>query len=455
MPTAAPASLTTEYRERFPKSEKRFAEALQVFPSGVTHDSRYLTPFPVYVDSAAGATKHTIDGPELIDFWSGHGALLLGHSHPDVVRAVERQMELGTHYGACHELEIEWGRLVQKLVPSAERVRFTSSGTESTLMAVRVARLVTGRTKVLKFAGHFHGWHDQLIPAADPPHDNPAYPTPGIPDDVLGNLVVVPPNDLAAVEQAIELHKPACVVVEATGGRWGVVPVRGAFLKGLRELTKATGTVFIMDEVITGFRVAPGGAQEVYGVTPDLTALAKVIAGGLPGGALAGRADLMEALAFDNRYGRKMKHPGTYNANPLSAAAGIEMLRHVATGEPCRKATEAAVALRRGLNEIFREAGMNWVAYGEFSLTHVLPIYDGPPPESDDFVPYDGDFAKIDRPIDRRIAHAFRCASLLGGLDCMGMGMITSSAHDEAIIHRSLAGFAEAVERLKAEGIAR
>src|SRR5690606_29086003 len=139
---------------------------LQIFPSGITHDGRFLTPFPVYVDSANGAIKRSIDGPELIDFWSGHGALLLGHSHPEIVRAVQQQMERGTHYGACHELEIEWGRLVCDLVPSAERVRFTSSGTEATLMAIRVARLVTGRTKVLKFAGHFHGWHDQLIPAA-------------------------------------------------------------------------------------------------------------------------------------------------------------------------------------------------------------------------------------------------------------------------------------------------
>ncbi|HEX6986089.1 MAG TPA: aminotransferase class III-fold pyridoxal phosphate-dependent enzyme, partial [Planctomycetaceae bacterium] len=203
------------------------------------------------------------------------------------------------------------------------------------------------------------------------------------------------------------------------------------------------------------FRVAPGGAQEIYGVTPDLTTFAKVVAGGLPGGALAGRADLMEAIAFDNRYGRKMKHPGTYNANPLSAAAGIAMLRHVATGEPCWKATEAAVALRRGLNELFRDAGVNWVAYGEFSLTHVLPEYDGPPPASDDFVPYDGDFARIDRPIDRRVAHAFRCAALLGGVDCMGMGMITSAAHAEAVIERSLAGFAAAIDRLKAEGVMR
>ena len=453
MSTVASSSLTAAYRERFSKSADRYAEALTIFPSGVTHDGRFLTPFPVYADSAAGAIKQTIDGTELVDFWSGHGALLLGHSHPEIVRAVQAQMERGTHYGACHELEIEWGRHICDLVPSAERLRFTSSGTEATLMAIRVARLVTGRTKVIKFAGHFHGWHDQLTPAADPPHDDPAYPTPGIPDDVLDQLVVVPPNDLEAVERALETHQPACAIVEGTGGRWGVVPVRGEFLKGLRELTAATGTIFVMDEVITGFRVAPGGAQEVYGVTPDLTTLAKIVAGGLPGGCLAGRADLLEAIAFDNRYGRKMKHPGTFNGNPLSAAAGIAMLKNVATGTPCRQATEAAVALRRGLNDLFREAGTNWVAYGEFSLTHVLPGYDGPPPTSDDFIPHEGDFRQIDRPIDRSVAHAFRCACLLGGVDCMGMGMITSAAHDHAVIERSLAGFAEAIERLQADDL--
>ncbi len=453
MAVAAPASMTAAYQAKFARSAERYCDALKIFPSGVTHDGRFLEPFPVYVDSASGATKHSIDGPELIDFWSGHGSLLLGHSHPDIVRAVQRQMEIGTHFGACHEAEIEWGRRVIDLVPAAEKVRFTSSGTEATLMAIRVARLVTGRTKVLKFAGHFHGWHDQLTPAADPPHDDPRYPTPGLPDDVLDQLVVVSPNDFAAVEQAIATHKPACVIVEGTGGRWGVVPIRGEFFKSLRELTTATGTLFIMDEVITGFRVAPGGSQEVYGVTPDMTTLAKIVAGGLPGGCLAGRADLLDAMAFDNRYGKKMKHPGTYNANPLSAVAGIEMLRHVATGAPCRQATEAAGALRRGLNAIFRKHDSNWVAYGEFSLTHVLPNYDGPPPEGDDFVPYDGDFRLIDRPLDRKIAHAFRVACLMGGVDCMGMGMITSAAHDEGVIERSLAGFAEAVDRLMVEGM--
>lgn len=452
MSTIAP-SLDQEFRSRFPRSAALFAEASRIFPSGVTHDGRYLTPFPLYVESAQGALKQSVDGTELVDFWSGHGALLLGHGHPEIVAAVQRQMERGTHLGACHEREIEWAKRIQNLMPVAERVRFTSSGTEATLMALRVARIATGRAKVIKLAGHFHGWHDQLAPAADPPHDDGRYPTPGVLDDVLGQLVIVPPNNIDALAQAIQTHKPACVIVEGTGGRWGVVPLETQFVQDLRDLTQRTNTLLVWDEVITGFRVAPGGAQQHFEITADLTTLAKVVAGGLPGGALVGRADLMEAIAFENRYGQKMKHPGTFNGNPLSAAAGIVMLDAVATGEPCRRATEAAVALRSGLNELFAREGIPWVAYGHFSLTHLLPNYDGPPPREDGFIPYDGDFARIDQPIPKEIAHAFRRAAVFCGNDCMGMGMITSAAHDSSIIERALAGFAEAFQWLRRENV--
>src|SRR5262249_54432743 len=156
---------------------------------------------PVYVDRARGGRKWDVDGHELIDFWSGHGALLLGHSHPAVVEAVRRQAERATHPGACHELEIEWGEWVRRLVPSAERMRFVSSGTEATLMALRLARLFTGRPRVLKFAGHFHGWHDFLIPGADHPHNAP---TPGVPAEIAADTVIVPPNDADAVEHALQ-----------------------------------------------------------------------------------------------------------------------------------------------------------------------------------------------------------------------------------------------------------
>src|SRR6185437_4722295 len=186
-------------------------------------------------DRALGSRKWSVEGRELIDFWSGHGALLLGHSHPAVVEAVRRQMEKATHPGGCHEGEIEWGQWVQRLLPSAERVRFVSSGTEATMMALRLVRICTGRPRVLKFAGHFHGWHDFLIPGADAPHHAAS---PGVPADVARDTIIIPPNDLDAVERTLrDDPQIGCVILEPTGGHWGQVPVRGPFLKGLRELT--------------------------------------------------------------------------------------------------------------------------------------------------------------------------------------------------------------------------
>ena len=440
------------FEEAFPKSAELAERGRRIFPSGVTHDQRYMQPFPVYVERARGSRKTTVEGKELIDYWMGHGALLLGHGHPALVEAVQKQITRGTHYGACHELELIWGEWVQKLVPSAEKVRFTSSGTEATLMAVRIARLVSGKTKVLKLAGHFHGWHDQLIPGAAPPHDPTGhYETPGVTDSVLGDLVVIPPNNLTALEQALGAHDPACVIVESTGGRWGVVPLDEGFLAGVRGLTEKKNTLFILDEVISGFRVHPGGMQGKLGIKPDLTTLAKVLAGGLPGGCVAGRADLMEAIAFDNPFGKKIKHPGTFNANPLSAAAGSAVLELVSTGEPCEAATKTAVTLRAELNELFREKSVKWAAYGVDSLTKILPEYDGPPPEGGHFRPYDNDFAKLDRSFDSELGYAFRCALLLGGVDWMGWGGMTSAAHTEADLDHTVSAFAKAIELLRAD----
>ena len=238
----------------------------------------------------------------------------------------------------------------------------------------------------------------------------------------MGDLVVVPPNDLQAVANAVETHDLACIIVEATGGRWGVVPLEEGFLKGLRELATCKNVIFILDEVISGFRVHPGGVQGQLGLMPDLTTLAKVLAGGLPGGCVAGRADLMQAIAFDNPFGKKMKHPGTFNANPLSAVAGSAALEIVATGEPCQKATAAAVKLRTELNELFQKKSVKWAAYGVDSLTKILPEYDGPPATGGNFRPYENDFAKLDRNFDSQLNYAFRCALLVGGVDWMGWG---------------------------------
>jgi glutamate-1-semialdehyde 2,1-aminomutase len=449
--TATRRSLAARYEAEFPQSRRLHEQARTLFPHGVTHDLRHLEPFPVYVERAAGAHKWDVDGHELIDYWSGHGALLLGHGHPAVVEAVQRQAGRATHPGACHALEVEWGRRVQRLVPSAERLRFTSSGTEATLMALRLARLFTGRPRMLKFAGHFHGWHDFVIPETDPPYEG--RPAPGVPAEVAAQTVVVPPNDPAAVERALGGDPSVgAVILEPTGGHWGAVPIRGDFLRALRELTARHGRLLIFDEVITGFRVHPGGAQGHYGVTPDLTTLAKILAGGLPGGCVAGRADVLAGLEV--RPGKpKMKHPGTFNANPLSAAAGVATLDLVATGEPCRRANEAAGLLRRRLNELFAERGLDWVAYGEFSGFRLLPGYTGPRPDGDEFVPYGGAAAKLDAPTSPHLVHAFRCGMLLHGADLPGLGGMTTAAHTEADVERTAEAVGATVALLREEGV--
>jgi glutamate-1-semialdehyde 2,1-aminomutase len=441
--------LAARYESEFPNSRKLFEQARSIFPNGVTHDLRHLEPFPIYVERAQGAHKWDVDGHRLVDYWSGHGSLLLGHSHPAVVEAVLQQVGRATHPGACHELEIEWGQLVQRLVPSAEKLRFVSSGTEATLMALRLARLFTGRPRVLKFAGHFHGWHDFVIPAADLPYDGQT--PPGVTAQVATDTVIAPPNDLAAVERLLAGDQQiGSVILEPTGGHFGAVPMRGPFLQGLRDLTDRHGVVLIFDEVITGFRVHQGGAQGHYGVTPDLTSLAKVLAGGLPGGCLAGKAEILAGLEF--RPGRpKMKHPGTFNANPLSAAAGVAALRMVSSGGPCRQANELGRRLRTRLNELFAAHELPWIAYGDFSSFKLVPGYRGPRPGGDDFVPFGGDPDQLEGRRAAGLAQRFRCAMLLHGVDLPGLGGMMMAAHTEADIEQTVRAVEAALPMIESD----
>jgi glutamate-1-semialdehyde 2,1-aminomutase len=309
--------IVAEYRRRTPKSAEMARRAADIFPSGVTHDGRYLQPYGIYVDRAAGSRKWDVDGNEYVDYAGGHGALLLGHNHPQVTAAVQKQLALGSHFGACHELELRWGELVQKIVPSAERVRFTSSGTEATMLALRLARAFTSRQKIMHFMGHFHGWHDHVAFGVTSHYDGT--PTPGVLPEVASNVVMAPAGDIAATRKLLEEHDIAAVIIEPTGASWGQVPVLKEFLAALRNMTQERGVVLIFDEVISGFRCAPGGAQEAYGITPDMTTLAKIIAGGFPGGAVVGRRDIMEALSFApaGAAARAKKPPkGTLKPNP-------------------------------------------------------------------------------------------------------------------------------------------
>ncbi len=278
-PRPASSQVLDTYRARHPKSLALWERSRKSIPGGVTHDSRHLTPFPVYVERASGSRKWDVDGHEYVDYWMGHGALLLGHCHPTVVAAIQAQAARGTHLGACHELEVSWAEWVTRLVPSAELVRFTMSGTEATHLALRLARAHTGRPKVVKFTGHFHGWHDGVAAGVHPPYEVPF--SAGIPGTTLDQVLLCPPNDLMAVEAFLERGDVAAVILEPGGGQAGTTPFVPGFLQELRARTTQHNVVLIFDEVITGFRYAPGGAQAYFGVTPDLTTLAKIVAGGL------------------------------------------------------------------------------------------------------------------------------------------------------------------------------
>ncbi len=449
-------TLEADYIARFPKSQAAFAKAKTIFPTGVTHDTRMMEPFPVYVKSACGSRKITIDGPEVVDYFVGHGSHILGHCEPTVVAAVQAQMALGTHPGACHELELQWAGLVQQLFPSAERVRFTGSGTEATMMALRLSRLFTGKSKFLKFQGHFHGWHDYVTVSSDPPYDAPGVP--GVPEGVSQYCVAVPPNDLNLVESALKNDPEiGAVILEPTGGHWGAVPMRGPFLAGLRELCTRLDRLLIFDEVITGFRVAPGGAQAHYGVRPDLTAMAKILAGGLPGGCLGGRADILAYI--EPRPGKpKMKHPGTYNANPLSASAGIATLTQIATGEPSRLANASARMLRNELNQMFAANRFSWVAYSDFSMIRILPnFHDNHPPaattDDDGFIPFENSVSALDGPKPMAQVHALRQGMLLEGVDFWGFAGMTSAAHTADDIALTVKAMAKTIDRMIADGI--
>src|SRR5258707_8511978 len=381
-----PDTLTTNspviaaYRAATPGSAANALRAAEMFPSGITDDSRYIEPYGIYITRAQGPRKWDVDGRCYVDYFGGHGALLLGHCQPEVMAAVHAQLDRGTHYGASHELEIEWAERVKALIPTAERVRFTSSGTEATLMAVRLARAFTEKPKLIRFNYHFHGWHDHMTSGHSNHFDGT--PTTGVLDAVAGNVLLCDQNDEAALARLLEQHEGevAAAIIEPTGANGGKLPIDPGFLQALRRLTAEHGVLLIFDEVVNGFRVAPGGAQEAYGIRPDLTTLAKILAGGLPGGAVTGRKDILDLLDFQVTKGagkEKIAHPGTFNANPLSASAGIAALRIVRESDACARANRYAEDLRRRLNEVFEEERVPWAAYGTFSSLELFTNPEG------------------------------------------------------------------------------
>ncbi len=441
--------------QRRESSRRWYERARKVIPGGVTHDLRNLKPFPLYVNQARGARKWDVDGNEYIDYWLGHGSLILGHLHPATVEAVQAQIEKGTHYGACSELEVLWAEKIVEMVPSAQKVRFVSSGTEATLMAIKLARAHTGKSKIVKFEGHFHGWHDQVSIGVIPPFDAPT--SPEIPRAIRENTIAVPPDNLEVLASVLERDKEiAGVMMEPTGGSTGTYPMFGEALRNIRELTQQHGVMLIFDEVITGFRVSTGGAQKFFGVHPDITCLGKIMCGGLPGAAVVGGHEIMERLeakgdAHRDRH-KKIRHFGTQNASPLSAAAGLATLNTIDQGDVIPRVDALATRLRKGLNDVLAQHALHSCVYGSSSVFHTFFNHDCPKRGCCDYERCDYDYRKIysrDAVLVQRLWNALANR----GVDSMVVHGTVSFAHTEEDIEQTITAFDSAMGEMKALGL--
>jgi glutamate-1-semialdehyde 2,1-aminomutase len=347
------------YEERTPKSKIIFKKAVKVLPAGVSYGIRDITPYPFYVAKAKGCKLEDVDGNVYSDYWMGHGALILGHSPDKVMDSVTEQIRKGTHIGWSHPLEVELAERLTEMIPSAEMVRYTNSGTEANMYASRLSRAYTGRNKIAKIEGGWHGGYDSLHKAVHTPFNVPE--SAGINPKTVEDTVVVPYNDLEAAHKVLKKKNIASIVIEPLMGVGGFIEPEPGFLESLREICDDTNTLLIFDEVISGFRLGIGGGQEYFGVVPDITVIGKIMGGGFPIGAFCGRKDIFERL--DHRKYPDMQersfHGGTFTGNPISLIAGIETLDILKDGKIYRKIDALGERVRKGLEDIANRSSLN------------------------------------------------------------------------------------------------
>lgn len=342
------------------RSDILFNRAQQVIPGGVNSPVRAFRAVgraPLFIREASGPTITDVDGNSYIDYVGSWGPMILGHAHPVVIEAIREAAARGTSYGAPTELEVELAAEIISAFPSIERVRLTSSGTEAAMSAIRLARGFTGRDRIVKFDGCYHGHSDSLLVKAG--SGLATFGTPdsaGVPADLARHTIVVPYNDAEALAKTFDEQNGeiACVIIEPVAGNMGCVPPRAGYLEAVREITSRHGALLIFDEVITGFRVAYGGAQELYGVRPDLTCLGKIIGGGLPVGAFGGRADVMDKLAPLG----PVYQAGTLSGNPLAVTAGLAILKLLRESNPYAELERLGSKLEQGVRAAAAEAGI-------------------------------------------------------------------------------------------------
>ena len=369
--------LVAAYRDMSPTSAALAERSRTVFPGGDTRSSAHFGPYPLVMEKASGCRLTDVDGNELLDFMNNFTSLIHGHAHPDVVAAIEHQAPLGSAYAAPNLKQIELAELIVDRVASIEQLRFTSSGTEGTLMAIRCARAVTGRQKIMKMEGGYHGSYElaevSLVPLPDKrgPIEAPqSQPVDGsFPDSVLADTIICPYNEPAHAQRLIEdnANELAAVIVEPVLGSMGMIPATTEFLETLRASTTAHDVVLIFDEVIT-LRLDPGGAQALHGVVPDLTCMGKIIGGGLPVGGVGGRRELMQLFSPDRE--NPVMHASTFSGNALTMAAGLASMRAYTAAET-ERLNGLGARLRQGFNEAFLQSGIRGQATGSGSLANL------------------------------------------------------------------------------------
>lgn len=424
------------------ETERLYGEAQRVIAGGVSSDARRMAPLPLYIDRAAGSRMWDVDGNEYVDYVLGQGPLILGHTAPEVIDAVARQLQRGQAYSAQHALEVEVATAICEMVPGSDRVRFNSVGSEAVHAAWRLARAFTGRERILKFEGHYHGWLDPALYSVHPdlavagPAGSPltVRGSRGQQAVTAGDLVVAPWNDLPAFEAIYDQYGPgiAAVICEPICCNTGCISPDPGFLEAVRDRCHEGGSLLIFDEVITGFRIAPGGAQEYLGITADLAVFGKALGGGFPVSCLAGRAEVMDLISRGD-----VSHAGTFNSNPVAMAAAAATLRALRRDGDSAYGhlTDLGQRLMAGLRSIAAEEGLPLLVEGPGP---VFQTYLTEAPGVRDY----RDFAATDRPAMGRLHQAL----LDRGVNVVARGLwFLSTAHTQADLDLTLTAFRSAV----------
>ncbi len=381
------------YVQKTPKSLEFSKVSQHVMPGGVTANIKFFEPYPVVMKKGTGAYLTDIDGNEYIDYLLSYGALMTGHGHPKVLDAIHKQMqEDGTLlFGTPHHLEVKMGQKIQSLYPSMEKIRYTNSGTEATLLSIRLAYAYTGKYKIAKFEGHYHGGYDQVLLSVNPPVDQAGPPrkpkaiseSQGLHPNHLENTIILPFNDLEATNDILTTAQDQIAAVILEPIQAGYIPAEQEFMDGLRKITADLGILLIFDEVKTGFRLSLGGAQELYGIKPDLTALGKVVGGGFPFGIVGGKEEILNRSApsaaadvFDSSQSKHsgardvLFHSGTYNGHPTVLAAGLATIEILE--QEIQQVFKRTTQLKKGINKLLSAKGIHSKTVGRGSIFNLI-----------------------------------------------------------------------------------